>query len=240
MEDQKTRDNLRALDAGKDREKKERFLYEEQDHILHLTARILKRTVSDSDEEYSIALLAVSEAIDSFDDEKGAFWNYAALVIKRRIIDNVRANSGREAELSVAPETFSGDFPDDESDASISISRQVMNKTASYVDNSLKDEIEALSQELSEYGIDLFDLPALAPKSAKTRASCISLLKGFFTPPPLTGELKRTKSLPMKEMVKRSGESRKLADRYRKYLIAAALVRAGDYNGISEYISLGN
>ena len=90
MDDKKIKDNYRALEAGRDKGKKEAFLFDEQEHILRLTARILKRSVCDSDEEYSLALLAVSEAIDSFDDSKGAFWNYAALVIKRRIIDNMR------------------------------------------------------------------------------------------------------------------------------------------------------
>ncbi len=240
MEDRKQRDNLRALAAAGDKDEKERFLYEEQEHILCLTARILKRTVTDSDEEYSIALLAVSEAISSFDDSKGAFWNYASMVIKRRLIDNIRSKSGQRAEITVAPEVFSGELKDDTDSAQISISRQVAVKTAKYVDTGLRDEIEALTRELSEYGIDLFDLPANSPKSEKTKASCKNLLKAFFTPPPLTGELKKTHLLPIKEMVKRSGESRKLAERYRKYLVAAALIRSGDYEGIGTYIPLGN
>ncbi|MCR5402369.1 MAG: hypothetical protein K6E91_00920 [Butyrivibrio sp.] len=240
MDDKKIKDNYRALEAGRDKGKKEAFLFDEQEHILRLTARILKRSVYDSDEEYSLALLAVSEAIDSFDDSKGAFWNYAALVIKRRIIDNMRKDAGHMPELSVSPETFSGDFTDDDDSVSIGIVRQIAGKTASYVDNSLRDEIEALSDELEGYGIDLFELPAIAPKTEKTRRSCIELLKSFFSPPPLTDELKRTGTLPMKEMVRRSGESRKLAERFRKYLIAAVLVRSGDYDEIGEYISLGN
>ena len=41
-------------------------------------------------------------------------------------------------------------------------------------------------------------------------------------------------------MLQRSGEKRKVAERYRKYLIASALIKSGDYDGIGEYISLGN
>ncbi len=240
MDDLKQKDNLRALEAAVDKEKKESFLSEEQEHILCLAARILKRTLSDHDEEYSIALMAVSEAIDSFDESKGAFWNYASLVIKRRLIDNMRKEAGKRPEISVSPEVFSGELPEDEDSGLVSISRQVAGKTAKYVDSGLRDELEALGQELSEYGIDLFELPAISPKSEKTREGCRSLLKSFFTPPPLTDELKRTKLLPIKEMVKRSGVTRKLAERYRKYLVAAALIRSGDYEGIGAYISLGN
>ena len=39
---------VRNLDT---KEKRNAFLQKEQDHILHLTARILKRTVSWSDDE---------------------------------------------------------------------------------------------------------------------------------------------------------------------------------------------
>lgn len=240
MEDLKQKDNQRALTARADKDSRERFLFEEQEHILRLTARILKKTLSDSDEEYSIALLAVSEAIDSFDETKGTFWNHACLLIKRRLIDYLRSRSGQSAELVVSPHVFSGEIENDDDSAEISITRQVAARTAKYVDTSLRDEIEALGSELSDYGIDLFDLPANAPKSAKTRASCKNLLKAFFTPPPLTAELKATKLLPIKEMLQRSGEKRKVAERYRKYLIASALIKSGDYDGIGEYISLEN
>ncbi|MBQ7424888.1 MAG: hypothetical protein IJV21_01335 [Lachnospiraceae bacterium] len=240
MENRKDEENLRAIKAGQDKEQKERFLFDEQSHILHLTARILKRTITDSDEEYSTALLAVSEAIDSYNADKGDFWNYAALVTKSRLLDDIRSQSKLGKELTVAPDAFSGEIYDDEDDGSVSIRQQVQNKTAVYVDNTLKDEIEALSQELGAYGIDLFDLPAVAPKSEKTKRSCGRALKAFFDPPPLIDELKRTRTLQVGEIVKRSGESRKLIDRHRKYLIAAILVKAGDYSGIGSFISMGN
>ena len=240
MDNRKQDDNFKAVQAGRDRAEKERFLYNEQSHILHLTARILKRTVTDSDEEYSTALLAVSEAIDSYDSERGDFWNYAALVVKSRLLDDIRSRAALDKELTVAPETFSGEVYDDDLDASVSIRKEVQGKTAVYVDNSLKEEIEALSQELGGYGIDLFDLPQAAPKSEKTRSSCRRLLKAFFDPPPLADELKRTKNLQVAEIVKRTGISRKLVDRHRKYLIAAILVKAGDYSGISAYLTMGN
>ncbi len=229
--------NDRVRYAGEDRGKKERFLEEEQDHILHLTARLLGRTVTDSSDEYIIALMAVSEAIDSYDDKKGSFWNYASLVIKSRIIDEYRAHGTNNAEISVAPEIFTGGSISEEESISISIRHEVEQKTAVYVDNNLKHEIEALSHELEEYGVDLFDLPASSPKSKKTKESCRELISVFFLPPPLVEALKRTKNLPTKELLKRCNVSRKLIDRYRKYLLASIIVKAGDYKEIMEYVN---
>ena len=236
MDDEKQRDNLRAIEAAGSREAKERFLSEEQGHILHLTARILKRTVTDSDDEYSIALMAVSEAVDSYQQERGPFWNYAALVIRSRILDEIRSGAGRQAEIMVAPDAFGGDLGEDETHADITLKEEVSAKTAVYIDNDLKDEITALTKELQGYGIDLFDLPASAPQTDKTRTACRDLIRAFFLPPPLTEALKRTGNLPVRELMKRTGTKRKLIDRHRKFLLASVLVKAGDYQGIGEYI----
>ncbi len=238
MENRKLEENLKAIRAGNDSAEKEKFLSEEFEHILRLTARILKRTVTKSDEEFSIGLMAVSEALNSYEEKRGDFWNYAALVMKSRLLDNYRASSRYGSELTVSPDAFGGEI-DDSDGALTSISIQVREKTAVYVDNSLRDEIEALGDELAEYGIDLFDLPAVAPKSEKTRTSCRKLLKAFFDPPPLTDDLKSSKNLQVAELVRRTGEKRKLIERHRKYLVAAILAKAGDYSGIGTYIDLG-
>ncbi len=236
MEEEKLLDNQRAIEAAGSREAKERFLAKEQRHILHLTARICKRTVTDSDDEYSIALMAVSEAIDTYRQERGPFWNYAALVIRSRILDEVRVHAGRSAEIMVSPDTFGGEREEDEANADITIREEVSSKTAVYIDNDLKAEITALTEELKGYGIDLFELPAAAPHTEKTRSACRDLIRAFFLPPPLTEALKRTGNLPVRELLRRTGSKRKFIDRHRKYLLASILVKAGDYQGIGEYI----
>ena len=228
--------NRRALRAASDKEEKNLFLTEERDHILYLTARILRRTVTDSEDEFSIALLAVSEAIDSFKEEKGAFWNYASLVIKSRILDDYRKRSSYSNELLLSPDSFSGESDDEENNAGISIRTELNKKTAVYIDNSLKDELSELGRELKEYDIDLFDLPKVSPKSEKTRKTCSELIAAFFLPPPLVGLLKKTGKLPVNELLKRHNASRKLIDRHRKFLLASILIKSGDYSEIGEYI----
>lgn len=229
----KNEENRRAIEAAADAETKNAFLAAQQGHILHLTARVLKRTVTMSDDEWSIALIAVSEALDSYDESRGNFWNYAALVIGSRLKDHFRS-AAKDAELLVGPDAFDGDPGED--DPAMGLKIEVRDKTAVVVDTALRDEIEAFGAELREYGIDLFDLPESAPRAAKTRAVCAELIKAFFTPPPLTDELKRTKNLPVKSMLGRVKVARKLIDRHRKYLVAAMLIKAGDYPGMADYL----
>lgn len=233
----KTIEKTKGAQSVPDRESKNRFLTKERDHILYLTARILRKTVTDSDDEFSIALMAVSEALDSYREEKGSFWSYASLVIKSRILDHYRKVSHNSPELLLDPLSFGGDYSDDDTDADISIKSELNRKTAVFIDNPLKDELDALEQELKEYEIDLFDLPAVSPKSTKTRKDCAGLIKAFFLPPPLLELMKKTGKLPVSELLKRYKTSRKLVDRHRKFILASILIKAGDYSGIESYMT---
>ena len=108
MEDEREWENREAMDAAGDPVKKEQFLQKEQQHILRLTRRILGKNVSMSDDEWSIALMAVNEALGRYSLEKGNFWNYAAVVIQSRTYDYYRSASKASGELLVRPDAFSG------------------------------------------------------------------------------------------------------------------------------------
>ncbi|HAG68443.1 MAG TPA: RNA polymerase subunit sigma [Lachnospiraceae bacterium] len=235
----RSRDNDRVIAARNDPSLKNTFLSEEQNHILRLTSRILKKGVTYSDDEWSIAFIAVSEAMDSYDPSKGDFWSYASVVIKSRLTDNFRKQQKNSNEISVSPDTFSGEV--DEESESLSIQIEVTDRIAVESlgsNNGLKLEIEALSAELSEYDISMSDLYEASPKSVKTRGSCRSVLQAIFLPPPMIDMIRENKKLPIKDIMSRVSVSSKIIDRHRKYLIAASVIIDGDYPLISEY--LGN
>lgn len=228
-------ENERALLAAKDTDSLDRFLKEEQQHILRLTGKVLNKSITESDDEYSVALMAVAEAVKNYDGTRGDFWSYAAFVIKSRETDFYRKNKkAGENEITVSPEIFVGEA--DEDDPAITLQHDISQKTATYVDDALKDEIEALGEKLESYGISFFDLAECSPKAKKSRNACSLVLKAIFTPPPLIEELIKSKTLPIKKILERQKVSRKLIDRHRKYLISASLILAGDYPAIAEYI----
>ena len=227
--------NERAIKAAGSTEELDRFLAEEQQHILKLTGKVVNRSITISDEEYSVALTAVSEAVRTYDGTKGDFWSYAAFVIKSREIDLYRKNEKTgEHEISVKPEVFGSDGIEDESDASMQ--RDINEKVAVFTDSGLKDEIEALREKLAEYDISYFDLVNCSPKAEKSKKACSEVLKAIFSPPPLIEEIITGKLLPVKKILERQKISRKLIDRHRKYLISASLILSGDYPEIAEYI----
>ncbi len=189
-----------------------------------------------SDDEFSIALLAVSEAIDSYDPAKNDFWAYSAMIIRNRLADLYRKES-RSKEFSVSPDAIDGNTVQDDPEFAVSleIGEKIRVKSLG-VDQGLKEEMESFEEEIGRYGIGMEDLVESSPKSRKTREGCAGVLRLIFMPPPLTELLKKSKKLPITEILARGNADRKLMERHRKYLIAAAVILEGDYPQLSEYL----
>lgn len=227
--------NERALLAQSDSDELEHFLSDEQQHILKLTARLIGKSLTVNDDEYSIALTAVVEAVKKYERIRGDFWSFASLVIKSRELDFYRSNASiNDREMPVAPELFTSDMVEEDRDRALQ--NDINDRTAVYVDTALKDEIEDLKEKLAGYGISFFDLAECSPKAKKSREVCSRVLEAVFTPPPLMEEIIKNKALPIKKILERQSVSRKLIDRHRKYLMCAALIIDGDYPNIAEYI----
>ena len=228
-------ENQEAIEAASDPLKREKFLTDQKAHILRLAAVILKHRITDSDDEWSIALIAVSDALDNFSIEKGDFWAFAAVVVRNRLYDYLRREKRiNDNETKVSPEAFSGDAGEDtETDATrLSVAKL---SSGHEVDSDLKEELRALKSELLDYEIGFSDLAEASPKSEKTKRDCALAVAAIFLPPPLLELLQRKKKLPIKEIGQRSKVKRKLLERHRKHLVAAALVLGGDYPMIREY-----
>ena len=71
-------------------------------------AKTLRRGVSDSDDEQSIAMMAFHEAVLAYERLRGAFLPFAAKAIRSRIIDFHRREQRHRGQLSLR-ETNDGD-----------------------------------------------------------------------------------------------------------------------------------
>ncbi|GFN31097.1 sigma factor [Paenibacillus xylaniclasticus] len=75
-----------------DEQARSEFIARYEPYLLKVTSGFCKRYINpEQDDEYSIALLAFNEAIDSFSSDAGrSFLGFAETVIRRRLIDYVR------------------------------------------------------------------------------------------------------------------------------------------------------
>lgn len=230
--------NTLALAARDNEIVREDLIREQEKMILRTASLATFRFVTKSDDEWSVALCAFSDAIDHYSPDKGNFLPFARLLIKRSLIDYHRSAASRQNEVSVSPFVLEGQCEDnaDETDKAVYMAVAQQSQSQSQPNGSLKDEIEAVNQELNLYGFRFFDLTDCSPKQDRTKKECARAIRCLLSRPDLLGELQRTRKLPVQALSGSSGVSKKLIDRYRKYLVMATVVLSGDYPMLSEYL----
>ncbi len=227
--------NALALRASGDERVREQLIRDNEQLILRTASAATRRYVSKSDDEWAVALYAFSRAIDLYDSSKGDFLPFSRMVIRRELVDAYRAEARHAPEMTVAPHVLDGDGDPEEDPEHVYLA--VVRDSVDASDHSLHDEIVAANAMLGTYGFRFFDLTECSPRQEKTRRECAAAIRGLLRDPPLLVELlRRNKKLPTAELQRLSGVSRKTLDRYRKYIIMAALVLSEDYPQLAEYL----
>ncbi len=229
----KRADQLAVL-AAKDEQQMEALVKENEYFILRCAAAAAHRYITKSDDEWSVALLAFSQAAEGYSAEKGGFLSFAELVIKRRVIDYLRAQSRHDSEISVSPSVFGAEPEEQDEDASLKA--EVARKVAAAPGSALKEEIEAIAPVFAGYGFSFMSLTDCSPKAEKTKKACAQAVRYLLDNPLLIREMRVMKQLPGKTIEKNAGVPRKILERHRKYIIAAAEIITGDYPCLAEYM----
>ncbi|HNZ41580.1 MAG TPA: sigma-70 family RNA polymerase sigma factor, partial [Clostridia bacterium] len=118
---------------------------------------------TEQDDEFSIAMIAFHEAILGYERERGAFLNYASMLIRSRIIDYQRKEARHRGTISLHEETG-----EDE--------RTLMDELADEKDyyessanlEATKQEIEELAATIAQYGVSFSDIADNSPKQGRT------------------------------------------------------------------------
>jgi RNA polymerase sigma factor len=221
--------------AGDDR-LRESFIADYRPYIAGTASRFCNKYIDPSrDDEYSIALAAFNEAIDSYDDGAGkSFLGFAETVIRRRLIDHVRREK-RHAR-SVPMSAFEGD-PGGESPVNAAETAGALDAYASdRLTEMRRLEIEQLAERLAKSGITFADLAERSPRHADSRALLLGISAALASRPELMEIMERHGRLPIKELMECCRVSRKTLERNRKYIMAAALILSGDYPLLQSYL----
>lgn len=188
------------------------------------------------DEEVSVGLMALNEAIDRFDPEKGsAFIPFAELVIKRRLVDYYRRQKAR-AEVPFSDFTTE----DDEGNPlqGLEMRESIAAHQRQQEAEERRYEIARYAQRLAEFGIRFSELVTVCPKHADARARAIDAARIVAGDPLLAQHLVVRRELPLRQLEERVGVSRKTLERQRKYIIAVALLLLEDFVHLRHYIAV--
>lgn len=218
---------LRAIRAGDD-DARQDLLAQYTPLVVKVASGITGRYIeAGRDEEVSIGLLALNEAIDKYDPTRGAsFFSFAHLVISNRLKDYLRGKKTRELPASVLDEQASA--------LDYRLAWQQYQE-ANHRENRRSEVIQYI-QELAEYKLDLHQLASATPKHRQARERALEAAQLLAASADLAQHVKTKKELPLKEMDGKLNVSRKTLERQRKYIIALFIILTGDYSYLTEYL----
>ncbi len=225
-----------ALRAAEDERAREELILRHEKNILRTASRAKHRFVTKSDDEWSIALHAFSRAVDTYRQDRGAFLPYAETLIKRSLIDAHRAEAKFSKEISVSPDAFDGEQEDG---APNPVLTAVARQSASAADTALRDEILAANEELGNFGFSFFDLTQCSPTRESSKQACLRAAEAVLEQKTSVRQMMRTKQLPVQRLTGECGIPKKMIERYRRYIIAMVVIRAGDYPALNGFIRGG-
>lgn len=223
-----------AITAKADPTAREELIRQQEFYILKCASKVSHRYITKSDDEWSVSLLAFSQAIDGYDQNKGSFLSFTDLVIKRRLIDYTKSQGKYNAEVSIDPILFDTE-PEEESD-DVQIRMAVADQVSKQDSNDLKCEIEAANHAFSDYGFSFFDLADCSPHAAKTKKACAKAVNYILQNPLIINDLHSTRQLSLKIIENNTHIPRKILERHRKYIIAAIEILSGEYPYLAEYM----
>lgn len=203
--------------------------------ILRIGAQVSGRYLQvGRDEEVSVGMLALNEAIDRYDPVRGAsFLSFAEMVIKRRLIDYYRRSKhGKEIPLSDLESEDEEGNPIRTYD-----SREATDRYAREEESAQRrDEIARYAKRLSEFGIRFSELVEGCPKHEDARGRALEAARLVAGNGLFADHLRRKKELPLKQLETQVGVSRKTLERQRKYIIAVALIYLEDFYHLRQYV----
>ncbi len=194
---------------------------------LRVCSKTCGRFINDNDEESSIARFSILEAFDTYDPGKGRILVYLGRVIKSRIIDFKRSEKKRQT-ISI------WDLQNDRNDIEIADDSSSIEDIVDEM--ARKQEIELFTRILKSYDINFDELVKSSPRHNKTREKTKQIGLKIASEEAYRAYLIDKKKLPVKMLEEKEMVSRKLVDRYRRYIIANALIIIYDISYLKPYV----
>ncbi len=202
--------------------------------IKRSVSSVCKRYITDTDDEFSIGLIAFNDAIDRFSYDKGtALLAFADTMIKRRVIDHLRLQSRKNQELSI---DFNAYTEEGYAQSPLEAERSIEYHKEQLDTEQRREEIARFTHLLKSFGITFSQLVQASPKHSDARVNAISIAKIVANDPFMLDYLFQKKKLPLKRLEDKVNVSRKTIERNRIYIVAMVLILSGDYRFLNDYL----
>ena len=202
--------------------------------IKKTVSSVCKRYIYESDDEFSIGLIAFHEALLKYNSQRGAsIISFSEVIIKRKVIDYIRKN-GKFKDISIDMSLLE----DEEDSPGLTFEQVASVDEYERQEETVKrrEEILSFQEQLSQYKLSFQDLVEQSPKHEDARLNAIEVAKTVVDSEDLLHYLVEKKRLPIKKLEKQVVVSRKTIERNRKYIIAISLIIVGDYVYLKDYL----
>jgi RNA polymerase sigma factor len=179
------------------------------------------------------AMFAFAHSVQTYKSEHGAFIQYAATVIRNRLIDNVRKELALQKHL--VPFSAKADEKDMAFHAEAweaAVSLQVFNRAEE--ERNLCLEIETVNGEFDQWGFSWATLLKKCPKQERSRRAAMRIAEAVRKSPELLADTLKTRQLPVTRLA--GTFPRKTLEKYRQYIAALIILSQGDYPYVYSFV----
>lgn len=175
--------------------------------VSHLTGKYVS---IENDEEFSIALLAFSEAVSKYEEERGNFLGFAKLVIESRLKTYFEKKKKEAAEVSLEAMQEEGlDFAEEEKEER---------------SDSLHEEILQYREELLLFGLTLEILADHAPKHKDTRKTAVAVAETASEDEEIVEDTYQKKRLPIRRVANLAKVTEKIVKGSKVFILAVMII----------------
>ncbi|MGG3469921.1 RNA polymerase sigma factor SigI [Neobacillus pocheonensis] len=202
--------------------------------IAKTVSSVCRRYIYETDDEFSIGLIAFNEAIEKYSPDRGSsLLSFSEVIIKRRVIDYIRKQT-KNQHISI---DLTNASHEEESPGNVIVNELSLDDYQKKNDEQLrKDEIYQFQMLLRSFDLNFSDLVENSPKHADARKNAILIAKMLIENSEMRELLLEKKRLPIKQLEKMVNVSRKTIERNRKYIIAIALILSSEYVYLKDYL----
>lgn len=220
---------------------REQILSAGKPFVLRVVSAFCQRKMEwGRDDELSIGLIAMDEAINRFSPEtKVPFLAYARMVIKSRLKDFFRKEAKHATvSLDEAVATGEGDYPHTVAETNQAWDNHIQEVAA----KERQEEVLEFGTLLADYGLSYAELVNASPKHRDTRETLNTVAWQLANDSQLIKQLLAKKQMPITELALLTGVNRKTLERRRRYIIALALLiyHRESFIYIYSYLNLTN
>lgn len=195
-------------------------------------SKTLKKYIESSDSVLTIGMMGFHEAVTKYDPAKGGFLSYAQIVIRNRIIDEMRKENKQTTNIELMVDSQD----DDHSVGKLQDNYAVAEFEKRRVEDQRKDDLVLYMEVLKAWDLTMSDLVQASPKKKELLKLYQDIGKYIAENEEMLEHTRVTRRLPASFILDNFSIDRKRLDRGRKYIIAVLELWAGDFETLKSYI----